>query len=200
MTDENLYRIEGSYYEACNCEAICPCRRQNGVPGGAATHDTCDFMLSWMIKKGHSSDIDLSGRSVCMAGSYNEHEDGQPWSVLIYIDAEASDAQFDALSRIFQGRDAGNILFTSNISNVLAIKRAVIDLEHVAGKETIRIADLAKVRVDRSVTHDGTISCGIPGHDHPGTESVSSIAFEDGPFAWDYKERCGFATVFAHWN
>ena len=200
MIHEAPYRIAGSYYEACNCDAICPCRRQNEVLGGAATHDTCDFILSWKILDGFSRDIDLSGRSVCMAGSYDEHEEGKPWSVLIYVDEGASDAQMQALARIFQGQDEGNILFTSEISKVLGIKRAVIELEHGAGHETIKIAQVARVGVDRPVEFDGAVSCGIPGHDHPGQESVSSIALKDGPFDWDYKERCGFSTEFAYWN
>ena len=194
------YRIAGSYYEACNCNAICPCRRQNAAPGGRATYDNCDFILSWKILDGFSKDIDLSGLSVCMAGTYDEHEEGKPWSVLIYVDDNATDAQLQALGRIFQGQDEGNILFTGEISNVLGIKRAVIDLEHSAGRETIKIAEIAEVRVDRAVEFDGTVSCGIPGHDHPGHESVSSITFNDGPFDWDYKERCGFSTEFAYWN
>ena len=28
------WRISGSYLEACNCQAICPCRRIGGRPGG----------------------------------------------------------------------------------------------------------------------------------------------------------------------
>ena len=178
--------------------------RQNEILGGAASFDTCDFILSWKISKGFSDTTDLTGRSVCMVGSYNEHEDGQPWSVLIYIDDNATNSQFQALSRIFQGQDQGNILFTSNISNVIAIKPAVINLEHSAGIEagieTIKIAKIASVHIDRMVEFEGTVSCGIPGHDHPGQESNSSITLKDGPFDWNYQERCGFSTDFAHWN
>jgi hypothetical protein len=28
------WRVSGSYLEACNCEAICPCRRIGGRAGG----------------------------------------------------------------------------------------------------------------------------------------------------------------------
>jgi hypothetical protein len=28
------WSIAGSYYEVCNCEAICPCRRSRGEKGG----------------------------------------------------------------------------------------------------------------------------------------------------------------------
>jgi hypothetical protein len=200
MTVARKYRIEGSYYEACNCHAICPCRRQNGVEGGLSTYGQCDFILSWEIAQGHFDDIKLPGLSVCMAGTYHDDDEGNPWSVFIYIDERASDPQMKALSDIFQGKADGNILFTSNISKVLGIKRARIELDHRSGKEAIKIGDIGAVRVDRMVDFGGTVSCGIPGHDHPGQESVSSLSLSDGPFQWAYQERCGFSTDFAYWS
>ncbi|MCR9088450.1 MAG: DUF1326 domain-containing protein [Rhodobacteraceae bacterium] len=198
MEDEGKYKVEGSYYEACNCEAICPCRRQNGVSGGDSTYGNCDFILSWAIEKGHVGGDDLSGRSVCMAGTYQDDEQGRPWSIYLYIDEQASDAQVAALSEIYQGKMGGNILFTSNISKVLGVRRARIQLDHRAGHEVIRIDDIGAVRVDSVVDFDGTVSCGIPGHDHPGTESVSSLSLKEGQFQWNYEERCGFSTDFSY--
>ena len=43
------YRIAGTYLEACNCDAICPCRRIDGVPGGRSTHGVCLGALSWRV-------------------------------------------------------------------------------------------------------------------------------------------------------
>ena len=200
MNAKGRYRIEGSYYEACNCDAICPCRRQNGVAHGLSTHGNCDFILSWAILRGHSNDTDLTGLNTCMAGTYHDDEEGSPWSVFIYIDERADDAQLDALSEIFRGKAGGNILFTANIANVLGVKRARIALDHEDGRETIAIGNIGAVRVDRQVDFDGTVSCGIPGHDHPGRENVSSLSLNDGPFVWDYKERCGFSTDFAYFS
>jgi len=138
MPDQNRYRIEGSYYEACNCDAIFPCRRQNGLEGGLSTYGDCDFILSWAILKGHAGETDLTGLDVCMAGTYDDADDESPWRVFIYVDAAVSDSQMDALGEIFQGHAGGNILFTGNISKVLGIKRARISLDHSKGRETYR--------------------------------------------------------------
>ena len=46
------WHIQGSYFEACNCEAICPCRRIDGTPGGRSTHGVCMGVLSWLIADG----------------------------------------------------------------------------------------------------------------------------------------------------
>ena len=55
------YSIAGSYLEACNCEAICPCRRIGGVAGGRSTFGVCTGALSWMVQDGRAGDVDLSG-------------------------------------------------------------------------------------------------------------------------------------------
>lgn len=192
------YHIEGSYYEACNCNAICPCRRQNGKAGGLSDYGNCDFLLSWNIKSGHFEKLDLSGLTVCMAGTYSDDEDGSPWTVFIYISDAASEPQFNALSEIFQGKAGGDILFTGNISTVLGIRSTPIRLVHTPGQETIQVGATASAKVAKVYEFDGTVSCGIPGHDHPGQENVSSLRVDDGALNFDYEERCGFSTEFAY--
>ena len=200
MANELSWQIEGSYYEACNCAAICPCRRQNGVRGGRSTDGFCDFLLSWNILTGHAGPIDLSGLALCLAGNYNDDVDGQPWSVIIYVDERADKQQAEALSDIFQGKYGGNNAFTGEIAEVLAIRAAMIELDHTAGSERIKIAEIGGADVVKPVDFDGIVSCGIPGHDHPGRENISSIHLKDGPFDWAYDERCGFSTDFKYWN
>ncbi len=144
--------------------------------------------------------IDLSGLNVSIAGTYNDDVGDDIWSVFIYIDETATQPQFDALSQIFSGQTAGNLGVTANFSTILGIKRAEIRLDHTAGVETINVGTSASARVERNFEFDGRVSCGIPGHDHPGQESVSSLTVEDAPLAFSYSERCGFATDFAYWS
>jgi hypothetical protein len=55
------------------------------------------------------------------------------------------------------------------------------------------------VQTREAVSHDFTVSCGIPGHDHPGQEIRAEIfRYEDTPFDWDIRGKCGFATDFAY--
>ncbi|MEQ9487423.1 MAG: DUF1326 domain-containing protein [Alphaproteobacteria bacterium] len=200
MREQPTYHIAGSYYEACNCDAVCPCRRQGDVAGGRSTYGDCDFLLSWRIAKGHMGSVDLSDLNVAIAGTYNDDVGDDIWSVFIYIDESASDSQFDTLSRIFSGKAAGNLEVTAYFSTILGIKRAEIRLGHMAGVETITVGTSASAQVVRNFDFDGRVSCGIPGHNHPGQESVSSLTVQDAPLSFSYSERCGFATDFAYWN
>ena len=195
---ESGYHISGSYYEACNCEAICPCRRQDGVAAGLSTYGVCDFILSWHIKDGRAGDVDLSDRLVCMAGSYRDDEKGKPWTVSIYVDKDASEAQKQAVGDVFSGKLGGNMAFTQWIARIVDIRHAAIALDHTPGKETITVSGVGGASVVKNVTFDGVVTCGIPGHDRPGQESVSNVEVHDGPFDWRYQERCGFATDFAY--
>ena len=54
------YRVRGSYFESCNCEAICPCRMVGGAKGGRSTYGICFGVLSWAIEEGRVNDVDVS--------------------------------------------------------------------------------------------------------------------------------------------
>ena len=55
------WRISGTYLEACNCEAICPCRTIGGRRGGRSTYGVCMGALSWAIERGRALDCALAG-------------------------------------------------------------------------------------------------------------------------------------------
>jgi hypothetical protein len=198
MSEVAQWRIAGTYYESCNCEAVCPCRRLDGKPGGRSSYRLCQFLLSWRVAEGHADGIDLAGRSVAMAGYYDSDEKGSPWTVSLYIDRDAEDAAFDALSGIFLGKRGGNILFTSNILHVVAVRRADIRLDHAKRRERISVHEFASAEVEKRADYQGTVTCGIPGHEHLGEESVSRSRVADEPLEWAYQGRCGFATDYEY--
>jgi len=98
------WAVAGPYFEACSCDAICPCRRVGETPGGRSTYGVCDFALGWTIERGHADGFDLAGLEIVMAGSYDDDEPGSPWRVILYIDERATDAQHEALEAIYLGR------------------------------------------------------------------------------------------------
>jgi hypothetical protein len=194
------WSVSGSYYEVCNCEAICPCRRSGGRKGGRPSYENCDFALSWWIKQGQAGAIDLSGLKVVMAGRW-ETTPGDPWHVTLYVDERATPPQKDALAAVFLGRAGGAPQkgFAGNIVEVHAVRSASIELDHTPVHERIEIAPYLTVRTREAVPHDFTVTCGIPGHDHPGQEiRAETFRYQDQPYDWDVRGKCGFATDFAY--
>lgn len=107
MTTPRTWRIDGSYFEACNCQAVCPCRRHGDRPGGRSTYGVCDFALSWLIERGHADHIDLADVEIVLAGRYDDDEPNSPWRVALYIDEGADPDQQRVVADIFLGRAGG---------------------------------------------------------------------------------------------
>src|SRR5436309_5786067 len=110
MAVATAWHIRCSYFESCNCDAICPCRRIDSVSGGRSTHGICLGVLSWLIEEGVADGTDLSGLPVVMAISYSDDEKGSPWSWFLYLDEQATDEQRTALEAIFSGARGGDAL------------------------------------------------------------------------------------------
>lgn len=193
------WQVAGSYFEVCNCDAICPCRRIGGIMGGDSTYGICDFALSWHIKKGRIADADLSNRRVVLAGTYSDNDPGQLWHVILYVDERCERVQREALEDIFLGRVKGTPLrnFAHVITEVYSIRSARIELSHVKNKEYIKVGNMISARTDRPFPDDVEVACAIPGLDQPGQEIIAQhFRVRDSPFDWDFTGRCGFATKF----
>lgn len=198
--EASSWNVQGSYFEVCNCEAICPCRRQDTAMGGKPMYETCDFALSWWIRQGRAGAVDLADTKVVMAGRW-ETTPGDPWRVTLYVDDHATPEQREALSAIFLGRAGGYPAksYAPGIVEVYAVKTARIDLDHTRSSEKIEVAPFLTVRTREAVSHDFNVSCGIPGHAHPGQEVRAEIfRYRDAPFDWEFRGKCGFATEFAY--
>ena len=195
------WHLRGSYFEACNCEAICPCRRIDGTPGGRSTHGVCMGVLSWLIADGAAGDVDLAGLPVALAIRYSDDEPGSPWSWILYLDAHATGEQRAALEAIFSGELGGDALthfpWAWKASQRVAVRSVAIDVEHTRRRQRLRIRDKVSVQIrDR---HPGaeTVTCIIPGHDREGEELITDrLTVSDETLAFSYSGVCGYATTF----
>ena len=193
------WRVTGTYFESCNCDAICPCRSTGEAKGGASTHGVCDFALSWWIKQGNFSETQLDGLAAVMVGSYTDRPAWMPWEVALLVDERASPEARRALEEILLGKVGGTPManFTEAIGRVRAIRPAAIRLDHRRGHERIEVGPAVTVVAGEAASDDGEVSCGIPGHDHPGTEVHSSLlAVAESGFEFSYSGVCGFTTNF----
>lgn len=195
-----VWEVSGSYYEACNCEAVCPCRRHGDRQGGESTYETCDFVLSWMLEKGHVDGRDLSGLSAVLVGSYSDDEPGSPWRVALFVDENADEERQRDLADVFLGRIGGDThrLYARLIQDVSAIRPAAIRLVHEPGRWRIGVSTFIEVGSTIEAATQGTVSCGISDH-LPGTELISDVFMVAAPpFQWNLRERCAFESPFVY--
>ena len=50
------WKLDGGYFEACNCDTACPC-----VFLSPPTHGECTVLIAWHIDKGHFGETNLDG-------------------------------------------------------------------------------------------------------------------------------------------
>jgi hypothetical protein len=197
------WSVSGTYLESCNCDAICPCRKIGGVPGGRSTQGVCMGVLSWFVEDGRAAEVELSGSAVAIVCRYDDDEPGSPWTISLHVDDTAAKDAQAALADIFLGRSGGARILGLPWNRKPSILRGVsasrIELDHVSERRFLRVADRVVLRVSRSVETDQTVTCVIPGHDQPGRELYADeLRVSDEPYEDEFTGNCAFTSRFAY--
>jgi hypothetical protein len=197
------WRLAGTYLEACNCDAICPCRRIDGVAGGRSTYGECTGALSWQIVAGDVDGLDVSGLRVVLAVWYSDDEERSPWSWVLYLDERGGAAERAALEDIFAGRLGGTPLsqfpWAFKPSHLLAVVPCAIEIDHTPGRGWFRAGGSVSVRIAGPYGTQSPVTCIIPGHHRTGREVVAErLEVHDDHFDFTYSGRCGYETTFEY--
>jgi hypothetical protein len=197
------WQLAGSYLEACNCEAICPCRRIGGRPGGRSTDGICMGALSWRIASGRADGVELSDLGVVLVARYSDDEPGSPWTYFLYVDESGDGAQRQALTEIFTGGRGGTALrqfpWAFKPANLLGVQAATLEIDHAPGRGWFRAGGDVSVRIREPVPDQETVSCVIPGHHRPGRELVADV-FDVGaaPLELELTGGCAYESTFEY--
>ena len=195
------WRIRGSYFEACNCDPICPCRRVDGVAGGRSTHGVCLGVLSWLIEDGVIDGIDVSGLAVALAARYSDDEPGSPWTWILYLDEAASTEQRAQIEAVYTGHLGGDALrhfpWAWKASQLLAVRPAEISLDHTPRRQWLRVRDVVSVTIRDRYESSVPVTCVIPGHERTGEELVTeALTVADQSLGFEFREVCGYGSSF----
>ncbi|MDP9288878.1 MAG: DUF1326 domain-containing protein [Thermoproteota archaeon] len=91
MTTANTkWKLEGDYFEGCNCDSICPC-----IFKGDPDEGFCNATAAWHIQKGSYNDkINFNGLNVvALFHTPGNMLTGPKWDAALYIDERASKEQ-----------------------------------------------------------------------------------------------------------
>jgi len=193
------YRIEGDYFEACNCQAACPC-----IMLSPATEDTCDLVLAWHVQRGSKDGVGLDGLNIVMAvRSPRQMTDGD-WTAALYLDETADPAQAEALQAIFTGQVGGHLAgLAPLIGKVAGIHRAPITFERNDGRRTLRVGDVLDAEVEelRGMDAERPIVIDNPqlgAVTQPLRQGRSTRLRYDDAFAFTTAQRNSFITEFSY--
>jgi len=193
------WSVSGSYFEACNCDVVCPCTFLHPPTDGQ-----CTVLLAWHIEKGKYGETALNGLNVALAA----HAPGDmlkvKWNVALYVDEKATQAQRGALTQIFGGQAGGEpAALAPFIGKVLGVREVPIAYETKGRRRSLRIPKVAEMEVEAIEGQGGaevTIEH-IPLTAVPNQTTVVAkskrLSYHDHGYAWDLSEKNGFYSPFS---
>jgi hypothetical protein len=145
------WQIEGTYFENCNCDQVCPCST-SGLTA-PADNDRCTVVLTFHIDSGNFDDVDLSGLSVCMVADAPKMMTDGNWKAAMLTDDSASQDQADALNAIFGGQAGGPLGdLAPLIGEMVGGGPASITYNDDGFKHSVTIGDMVDIAVEDFVS------------------------------------------------
>ncbi len=194
------WKIKGTYFESCNCEAACPC-----IFLSKPTEGHCDAMVAWHIDQGKFEDVALDGLNVAFAVHSPGHMAQEKWNVAVYLDERASGAQKDALTKIFAGQAGGHpARLASHVGNILGVASVPIQYSAAGKQRSLTIPNVAEVSIE-ALEGQGGAEITIENHPlciAPGEPAVAArskkLAYKDHGMSWDFTAKNGFFSPFQY--
>ena len=141
------WQISGEYFEACNCDSVCPCP----TSGLAArpTKGSCDAGLVFHVQRGQYGSTRLDGLSFAVL----LHTPGPMiqgnWTVGLVLDERASKEQREALTTIASGQGGGPMAALGPLIGTFAGAAAKpIKIESSGMRRSVSIAGMLDLAVE----------------------------------------------------
>jgi hypothetical protein len=140
------WNLEGSYFESCSCDVMCPCVASMSL---GATQDYCRIVLVFNVKQGDVEGTDASGLTVAaVADTPKVMTDGN-WKIGVFIDDSATDEQAEKLGGVFSGALGGPIeALGPLIGENLGARRAPIEVRDDGLKHSIKVGDEVDIEIE----------------------------------------------------
>ena len=140
------WNLTGNYVETCSCELMCPC---NLSLDHGETYDSCRVTLAFDVRKGAVDGTDIAGRKVVLIADTPKVMTDGNWRVGVFIDDQATDAQFDKLVQVFSGQLGGPMAgLAPLIGEMLGVERASIDVDEDGLRHRVRVGSAIEFEVE----------------------------------------------------
>lgn len=193
------WKLEGTYFETCSCDVVCPCTASLSL---GADNDFCRATLVFHVSDGDVDGTDVGGLTVAaVADTPKVMSDGN-WRLGVFIDDAASDEQAEKLGAVFSGELGGPMQALGPlIGENLGAQRAPIEVREEGLRHSVRIGDAVDFEIEDVVPFG--VETGEPGRltgiFHPaGSELTISKATRSSidAFGIAYEGRSGFSSPF----
>ena len=194
------WKIDGTYFESCNCDTVCPCFFTS-----APTTGECTVVVAWHIDEGSHGDLSLGGLNVALAAHSPGHMLETPWKVALYLDENASEAQQEALTAIFAGQAGGHMAALSPlIGEVLGVKSVAIDYQANGKQRSLKINGVAEAAIE-AIPGAGDADTTVSNHPiaiSPNYAAVvaksEKLKYQDYGYSWELSGKHGLYSPFSY--
>jgi hypothetical protein len=196
------WKLEGTYFETCSCDVVCPCTASFGLP---ATRDRCRVTLVFHVTDGDVDGTDVSGLTVAAIADTPQVMAEGDWRLGVFIDSAASDDQANALGGVFSGQLGGPMAALGPlVGESLGVERAPIDVREEGLTHSVRIGDAIDFEIEDVVPlgMESGEPARITGIAHPaGSELTIARATRSSisAFGIEYEGRSGFSASRFSW-
>src|SRR5712675_801682 len=129
------WRLDGTYFESCSCDAVCPCTWS--ALTAKATLDRCRALLAYHVESGEIDGVDVSGLSFALFLDTPPVMSEGNWRVGVFLDEDASDHQAEQLGLVLSGQAGGPPAMLGD-----AIDVGVEDFVAIEGHDPVRLTDV----------------------------------------------------------
>src|SRR5687768_16407139 len=196
------WKLEGTYFETCSCEVVCPCTASLTL---GADYDRCNVTLVFHVVDGDVEGTDVSGLTVAAVGDSPKVMSDGNWRLGVFIDDAASDGQAEKLGAVFGGQLGGPMeALAPLVSENLGVERAPIEVREDGLRHSVRIGDAIDFEIEDVVPFG--VESGEParlsGIFHPaGSELTIAKATRSriSAFGIEYEGKSGFSSSAFSW-
>ena len=140
------WNLEGSYFESCSCETVCPCTASLAL---GADLDYCRAVLAFNITGGDVEGVDVGGVGTALVVDAPKVMSDGNWKVGLYISDSASDEQAAALGKVFSGQLGGPpAALGPLLGEFLGVERAPMDFDEDGLTHSLKIGDAVDIEVE----------------------------------------------------
>jgi hypothetical protein len=198
--DGMSWSIEGTYFETCSCELMCPC---NLSFDHGATYDYCRVTLVFDIREGEIDGTDVGGRTLAVIADSPKVMTEGNWRLGMFVDADTSDEQMEKLTAVFGGQMGGPMAgLAPLIGEVLGVERAPIEVVEDGLSHSVRIGDAIDFEIEDIVPFG--IETGKParltGIFHPVASELTAAEAKRSSisaFGIEYEGKTGLSSAFS---
>ena len=169
------WRLDGTYFENCSCDMVCPCTTSGLTRPG--DQERCRVVLAFHVDRGEVDGLDVSDRSVVVVADTPQLMAEGNWRLGLVMDAAASPEQAAGLGAVFGGQAGGPMAgLVPLIGEMLGMETAPIEYVDDGRRHSLKVGELIDIEIEDYIPPqllpDGDVEM-LTGMFHPANSTLT---------------------------